>query len=369
MAPETSSFSNIQEYKVVGMMSGTSLDGLDIAYCLFQVKDGRYFFSIEKATTVPYPADWQQRLGRLVNASGIELSQAHIDLGRYMGSEVKKFIHMHQLQPDLLASHGHTIFHQPQKGFSLQIGDGYALMLNSGCRVINNFRSLDIALGGQGAPLVPIGDELLFGRYDFCLNIGGIANVSARHGQQRIAYDICPANMVLNQLSRQLGKEYDEGGKLAAGGTLQPRLLEQLNQLEYYRLPFPKSLGYEWVAEQVFPLLENQPVSYADLLHTFCHHIAQQLRNALKPLAGKQKMSLLATGGGAYNDFLIGLMRQELTPLNITVVVPEKDIIEYKEALVFALLGVLRLRKEVNCLASVTGASRDSCSGQVYENI
>lgn len=369
MSPETSSSSNIQEYKVVGMMSGTSLDGLDLAYCLFRVKDGHYSFSIEKATTVPYPADWQQRLGRLVNASGMELSQAHIELGRYMGREVRKFINTHQLQPDLVASHGHTIFHQPQKGFSLQIGDGYALMLNSGCLVINDFRSLDVALGGQGAPLVPIGDELLFSQYDICLNLGGIANVSARHRQQRIAYDICPANMVLNHLSRQLSREYDEGGKLAAGGTLQPRLLEQLNELAYYRQLFPKSLGYEWVAEEVFPLLENQPVSPADLLHTFCHHIARQLRNALEPLAGKQDMSLLATGGGAYNDFLIALMRQELAPLNISVVVPEKDIIEYKEALVFALLGVLRLRKEVNCLASVTGASRDSCSGQVFEII
>lgn len=369
MISGTPSSSNIQEYKVLGIMSGTSLDGLDLAYCLFRVEDGTYSFTIEKATTISYPPDWQQRLSSLVNASGMELTQAHTELGKYIGTEARKFMDTHQLQPELIASHGHTIFHQPQKGFSLQIGDGYSLMLSSGCTVVNDFRSLDVALGGQGAPLVPVGDELLFGQYDFCLNIGGIANVSARHRQQRIAYDICPANMILNHLSKQTGREYDEGGKLAAGGQLHLPLLEQLDGLAYYRQPFPKSLGYEWVAEQVFPILEQYRLSPADALHTFCHHIARQLRNALAPLAGGQNMSLLVTGGGAYNDFLIERMRQELAPLDISLIVPEKNIIEYKEALVFALLGVLRLRKETNCLASVTGARRDSCSGQLYEII
>lgn len=369
MIAEKSSPSNIQDYKVLGIMSGTSLDGLDLAYCLFKVKGGTYSFSIEKATTIPYPANWLERLEGLVNATGLELTRAHTDLGRYIGTEARKFTDLHQLQPDLIASHGHTVFHQPQNGFSLQIGDGYSLMVAGGCPVINDFRSLDVALGGQGAPLVPVGDELLFGQYDFCLNIGGIANVSARHGQQRIAYDICPANMVLNHLSRQAGMEYDEGGKLGASGQLHPSLLEELDALAYYRQSFPKSLGYEWVAEQVFPLLEKHALSPADALHTFCHHIARQLRNALAPLADQQHMNLLATGGGAYNHFLIELMRQELVPSGISLIVPEKSIIEYKEALVFALLGVLRLRKEVNCLASVTGARRDSCSGQLYEII
>lgn len=367
MDSENPATENNQEYKVLGIMSGTSLDGLDLAFCSFRIQNGTYTFRIEQASTIPYSAEWQLRLSGLVNASGLELTQAHTDLGLYIGTEARKFIDAHHLKPDLIASHGHTIFHQPQKGFSLQIGDGYPLMLSSGCRVVNDFRSLDVALGGQGAPLVPVGDALLFAEYDFCLNIGGIANVSARHQQQRIAYDICPANMVLNYLSRQAGRDYDEGGKMAAAGQLHKGLLEELNRLEYYQQSFPKSLGYEWVAAEVFPLLEKYSLPAEDILHTFCHHIARQVHNALRPLAGDGPMRLLATGGGAYNTYLIGLMKQELASLDIALVVPDNDLVEYKEALVFALLGILRMRGETNCLASVTGASRDSCGGIIYE--
>lgn len=371
MVSQKASPENTQEYKVLGIMSGTSLDGLDLAFCRFRLQKGTYTFAIEQASTIPYSVEWQERLSGLVNASGQELSQAHTDLGAYIGSEARKFMDTHHLQPELIASHGHTIFHQPQKGFSLQIGAGYPLMLASGCRVVNDFRSLDVALGGQGAPLVPIGDALLFGDYDFCLNLGGIANVSAAYQQQHIAYDICPANMVLNYLSRQKGLDYDEGGKLAAGGQLHNPLLQALNQLDYYQQPFPKSLGYEWVAAEIFPLLEKYELTPEDTLHTFCHHIAMQVHHALKPLVLKApgasgQKSLLATGGGAFNTYLCELMQQALDPLGIKLVVPEKKLVEYKEALVFALLGVLRIRQENNCLASVTGASRDNCGGVVY---
>ncbi len=359
-----------ESYQVIGAMSGTSLDGLDLAYCQFERSAHGYAFCIKEATTIPYPVSWQQKLGTLVNASALELQEAHIELGRYMGQEVKKFIDRHALQPDLLSSHGHTIFHQPAKGFSLQIGDGYQLMLHSGCRVVNDFRSLDVALGGQGAPLVPIGDELLFSEYDFCLNLGGIANVSARSGTQRLAFDICPVNMVLNHLANQQGLSFDEGGKLAASGSLDPALLEELDSLDFYRQEGPKSLGYEWVAAVVFPLLrESSPVT-AKLLHTFCHHIARQIARSLQALAqASKKQKLLITGGGAYNNFLISLLRAALKPLNIEVIIPDNQLVEFKEALVFAFLGVLRIRQEVNCLASVTGARQDSCGGILYEKI
>jgi anhydro-N-acetylmuramic acid kinase len=357
-------------YKVIGAMSGTSLDGLDLAYCLFEQGEQGYTFRIEEAVTIPYPESWQQRLGSLVNASALELQEAHIELGRYMGQEVKKFIDQYSLEPDLLSSHGHTIFHQPAKGFSLQIGDGYQLMLHSDCRVVNDFRSLDVALGGQGAPLVPIGDALLFSEYDFCLNLGGIANVSANKGGKRLAFDICPVNMVLNHLARQQGLAYDEGGRLAASGSPDSILLEMLDSLDFYQQQGPKSLGYEWVAAVVFPLLRNNRLNTANLLHTFCRHVARQIRQSLQPLASSsEKQKMLVTGGGAYNSFLVSLIGEELKPLNIDVIVPDNQLIEFKEALVFAFLGVLRIRQEVNCLASVTGARQNSCGGILYEKI
>lgn len=348
-------------------MSGTSLDGLDLAYCVFRF-DKEYSFVIEKATTIPYPKEMEEQMADLVHASGLALTEAHTSLGRHIGKEARKFLDLHQLTPDLISCHGHTIFHQPHKGFSLQIGSGYHIMVESGITVVNDFRSLDIALGGHGAPLVPVGDELLFGDYDFCLNLGGIANISGRKGKQRIAYDICPANMVLNYLARLAGHSYDAGGKMAAKGQLQSELLEQLNQLDFYSQPAPKSLGYEWVSEQIFPLLSKSKAAVQDLLNTFCHHIARQIRESVTPFSAQKEQKLLVTGGGAYNSFLIKLLEKELQPLGIKVIIPDNLIVEFKEALVFALLAVLRIRGEVNCLASVTGASRDSCSGQVYEN-
>ena len=357
----------MQSYKVLGIMSGTSLDGLDLAYCNFTRSSRGYSFSIEKATTVLYSEAWQHKLSGMVNASALELTEANTNLGTFIGKEAKKFISEHGLEPELIACHGHTIFHQPHKGFSLQIGSGYHIMVESGVTVVNDFRSLDVALGGQGAPLVPIGDELLFSEFDFCLNLGGIANISARSGGKRIAYDICPANMVLNLLANRKGKAYDAGGSIASQGKLLPELFNSLNKLDFYTQAAPKSLGYEWVSSQIFPLLKEQDNSVEDLLHTFCHHMARQISSALAPFASTKPQSLLITGGGAYNTFFIKLLEKELSPLAINVVVPDNYLVEYKEALIFAFLGILRLRNEVNCLSSVTGASRDSCSGQIFQ--
>ena len=356
----------MESYKVLGIMSGTSLDGLDLAYCHFKKGSSGFSFSIDNATTIPYPRGWQDKLSGLVNASALELTEANTNLGTFIGKEAKKFIREHGLNPELIACHGHTIFHQPQKGFSLQIGSGYQIMVESGVAVVNDFRSLDVALGGQGAPLVPIGDELLFSEYDFCLNLGGIANISANSQGKRIAYDICPANMVLNLIANRKGQAYDAGGAMASQGKLLPEFFTTLNQLDFYKLAAPKSLGYEWVSESVFPLLKEEGHTVEDLLYTFCAHMARQISIALKPLATGKQQSLLITGGGAYNTFFIQLLEKELSALSIDIIVPDNFLVEYKEALIFAFLGVLRLRNEVNCLSSVTGARRDSCSGQIF---
>ena len=351
-------------------MSGTSLDGLDIAYCYFVHSEQGWRFEIIAADTYEYDNSWKERLARITEADSESLMLAHQELGVWMGKAVNRFLRKHQLDPEFVVTHGHTVFHQPENGFTLQIGSSYAMHAICGKPVISNFRDMDLALGGQGAPLVPIGDRLLFGKYDFCLNIGGIANISAEVNGQRIAYDISPANMVLNHFANKAGHPYDAGGAIAANGKVQEKLLEKLNSLEYYHAPFPKSLGYEWVLSHVIKPLEKEKASNEDMLATLTHHVAQQIAANVHLLQEKGKLDtedarLLATGGGAYNDYLIRCIQQYGRD-TFRIVLPNEFIIGYKEALVFAFLGVLKMRSEVNCLSSVTGASRDHCAGVIY---
>lgn len=357
-------------YRITGLMSGTSLDGLDIANCLFKkASNGGWHYTIVDATTLAYPAHWIDRLKQLPHADGQSLALADLELGEYMGKAAADFIRKSGFKPQVLASHGHTIFHQPEKKMTLQIGNGWRMALASGIPVINDFRSLDVALGGQGAPLVPIGDRLLFAEYDFCLNLGGIANLSAVQQGKSIAFDIAAANMAMNYLAQKEGKAYDKDGEIASEGFLSKQLLDKLNELPFYQQAPPKSLGYEWVKAEIFPLLDAADLSTADLLHTYSLHLAEEIGRAILPLSRNDlaPKKLLVTGGGAYNTFLIQLLTQQLSPLHITVEVPEPQLVEFKEALIFAFLGCLRLRGEHNSLASVTGATNDSIGGTLYE--
>lgn len=340
------------------MMSGTSLDGVDLALCSFYLEASGWKYTLEAMACIPYPEHWQQRLREAANISGEALSQLNIDYGIYLGDLAKTFLEDKE-QPSHIASHGHTIFHQPLRGMTLQIGSGQALAIASGIPVIADFRSKDVLLGGQGAPLVPIGDRELFGSYSYCLNIGGIANVSFQQNEQRIAYDICPANMVLNALVNPLGMDYDAGGVLARSGKIHQPLVQRLNALPYYHQPFPKSMGREWVEDTVFPLLKE--LSIEDLLATFCEHMAIQIGRNCTHISGKE---ILVTGGGALNTYLIERIQQHT---DLQVVIPAQEVIAYKEALVFAFLGLKYLRVEVNCLASVTGARQDSIGGVLFQ--
>ncbi len=351
-------------------MSGTSLDGLDIAYCYFALTDEGWRFEIIAADTFPYDEHWQKRLQHITEVSGEALMQTHQELGVLMGKAVNRFMRKHHVDPEFVATHGHTVFHQPENGFTLQIGSSFAMHAASGKPVISNFRDMDLALGGQGAPLVPIGDRLLFGKYDYCLNIGGIANISAEVGDKRLAYDISPANMVLNHFAQKAGKAYDAGGAMAAAGQVQEDLLDQLDSLPYYRAPFPKSLGYEWVLANVIRPLEKENISTEDMLATLTHHVARQVAGNVHLLQEEsgvlpEDATLLTTGGGAFNEYLIQCIRQYSRD-TFRVVLPNELIISYKEALIFAFLGVLRVRNEVNCLSSVTGASKDHSAGIIY---
>ena len=341
-------------------MSGTSLDGIDLAHCTFTHGDV-WEFKILEAETFPYPSDWVEKLRNLVTLSKSELLRLDEEYTQFLGAAIDQFIKKHKLtQLDAVCSHGHTALHQPHNGLTYQIGNLPKLATLIKQTVVCDFRVADVALGGQGAPLVPIGDQLLFTDYEYCLNLGGFANISFEINGQRIAYDICPVNIVLNHYVATLGFDYDNGGKIAASGIINEALLEQLNKLNYYNESYPKSLGLEWVKSDIFPLIDSFNLSTEDVLRTFVEHCAIQISKVVDP---KQKTSVLTTGGGAFNTFLIERL-SDIT--GSVVVIPEKPIIEFKEALIFAFLGVLKIRNETNCLSSVTGALNDHSSGKIY---
>ena len=351
----------MNRYQVIGLMSGTSLDGIDIAFCHFTKDSGGWTYRVQCAETIPYSAPWKDTLANLETGSALEYVTADVEYGHLLGRLTHEFIARNNVTPDFIASHGHTIFHQPDKKITSQIGRGSAIAAETGLPVICDFRSLDVALGGQSAPLVPIGDELLFKEYDFCLNIGGFANISCNMDGRRIAFDVCPANIVMNQLASHAGFPYDPDGQLAASGVVNPRLLDSLNALPYYSMPYPKSLGKEWVLEHVSPLIADSQLRVNDLLATFCEHIAIQVATASVVSPGKK---MLVTGGGAFNNFLISRIQQHSRS---EIVLPDENTINFKEALIFAFLGVLRRLGEINCLQSVTGATRNSSGGALVE--
>jgi anhydro-N-acetylmuramic acid kinase len=338
-------------------MSGTSLDGLDLCLAAFD-KDssGRWRFDMLAAQTLPYSSLWTQKLQRAHTLNAFDFIALHKGYGRFLGEQAAAFLRGKSVRADYVASHGHTIFHQPQRGVTFQLGDGAALAAAAGVSVISDFRSLDVALGGQGAPLVPIGDRLLFSGYESCLNLGGFANISFEQGGQRIAFDVCPCNMALNAQSRLLGEPYDRDGALAAQGKVSSPLLDELNALDFYAQRGAKSLGREWVEEIFSKKVAAHGISVHDRLRTLCEHIAMQVAQSV------QGRTLLVTGGGAFNAFL---MQRIADTASCKVIVPEAQVVNFKEALIFAFLGALYAVSEVNTLASSTGARRSSIGGSL----
>ena len=345
-------------------MSGTSLDGLDLCCCRFRFADNRWHFSIEAADTVAYPNDIKEKLSTAQNMAALPFALFHKDYGKYIGETCRRFMQQNRLSPDIIASHGHTIFHQPDRQFTFQTGCGANIAAETGIPAICDFRSTDVALGGQGAPLVPVGDRHLFADYDYCLNLGGFANISYEQGGQRVAYDICPVNYVLNHYSRSAGKEYDDNGQMAARGTVSEELLNSLHKLNFYHQEGPKSLGREWVEREVIPTMEQYAISINDKLRTFCEHAAQQIAKHCRLKTEENKITrMLTTGGGIHNTFLRARIAANT---DAEIVVPDAQIINYKEALIFAFLGVLYVCNQINCLSSVTGAVRSSIGGAMY---
>jgi anhydro-N-acetylmuramic acid kinase len=347
------------------------LDGLDIAFAEFQEQAGKWTYEILETDCYPYPDEWTAKLKTAIHLSAKDYLLLHTAYGHYLGEQVNKFIAAHQLEykVGLIASHGHTTFHLPAQKMTGQLGDGAAIAAKTGLPVVTELRAMDVALGGQGAPIVPVGEKYLLDEYNYFLNLGGIANISAV-GEPYIAFDICPANRVLNMLANELGKDYDEGGEIAALGSINESLLEKLNELEYYNQLYPKSLANDFGTDVVYPMIKSAGISIPDALRTYTEHIVFQTGKAIKDLNNHKPQTLnyklLATGGGAFNSFLIKRLNDFMTPQNIEVVVPDKKLINFKEALIMAFIGVLRWRQEYNVLSSVTGAARDSIGGALW---
>lgn len=360
-------------HRVLGLMSGSSLDGLDMAYCKFRCTHSPTFelldWQLLAHDTLAYTKKWQERLATLIHDDAKTFVATHADYGRYMAELVNTFLTKTEIEPDFIASHGHTIFHFPDQHFTTQIGDGAALAASTGYPVISEMRSMDVAAGGQGAPIAPIADDYLLGKYDFYLNLGGIANVTVRQAEKWTAFDITGANQILNAIVSEEGKAYDDGGQLAATGKVLAALLQESNQLDFLKKSPPKTLDNQWVQKELLPIFKMKQFSVADRLRTACEHIAYQIVQSIKQFVPKNKpATMLVTGGGANNRFFLKCLEKHLKTLgNIGLEVPEKAIAEFKEAAMIALMGVMRLHNFPNCKSSVTGAERDTINGCIYQ--
>lgn len=343
---------------IIGLMSGTSVDGLDICYVSFDNHDPSKYEIID-CETIDYDDNLKTKLKNVIEMDNDQIKQIDKEFGEFIGLNVLKFIKKNTLyKADLISSHGHTVFHEPKFNKTLQIGNGEIINKITKIKTVNNFREQDIQLGGQGAPLVPIGDKLLFDDYKYCLNLGGFTNISVKDSRTIYAYDICPLNTVLNHYANKLGYECDLGGKLSKKGVINIDLFNELNDLDYYKKSYPKSLGLEFVIENIFPITEKYKIKEVDILATYIEHASFQIKRNID-----NGSKVLLTGGGTFNNNLIKTLNHDS---KINFIVPDKTIINYKESLIFALLGYLKINGKVNCLRSVTGASNDHSSGDIY---
>jgi anhydro-N-acetylmuramic acid kinase len=347
------------KFKVIGLMSGTSMDGLDIAYCHFLNTSKGWQYELKKATTIKYSPAWIKRLSTAHHLTAERLVALDVAYGKFLGEACKKFIVENSVDADFIASHGHTVFHNPKDGYTFQLGNGNGLHAVADLPVIYDFRSLDVMLGGEGAPLVPAGDKFLFGDYDICLNLGGIANLSMDVNGKRIAYDVCFCNMSLNYLMQQVGKQFDKQGERASTGEISTTMLKQLAKVYNVLRTKRPSIGREIFEEKIKPILDQKGIRLEDKLRTCIESTAREIADVM---AIKKKPIVLCTGGGVFNSFLMSCLLDHCND-NATLIIPDETVVKFKEALVFGFLGVLRLKNKANCLQSVTGAVQNSSSG------
>lgn len=350
----------MKQYHAIGLMSGTSLDGLDIVYCSFNY-DNRWEYEIIHSECIMYSKQWVRKIINANNLNTREFLMLHNEYGTFLGKQVNIFIKKNKItQLNCISSHGHTIFHEPKKGLTFQLGSGASIAAATNKKVVSDFRTLDLALGGQGAPLVPFGDQLLFNKYKYCLNLGGIANISFSNKENRIGADITFANMASNFLVAKLGYNYDNNGEIASSGTVNTELLSELNSNEFFLKPMPKSLAREDFENWFSPIFKkNQTINIPDQLATLGVHLAESISKTIK----NNKSEVLITGGGAYNKYWIKLLKNKY---NTECIIPHEKTINFKEALIFAFLGIIRLDNKINVLSSATGASGDNIGGVIH---
>jgi anhydro-N-acetylmuramic acid kinase len=362
----------MKTYKVLGLMTGSSLDGVDVAFVHIETDGKQWNYKFETAECIPFPQKWRLRLQSLVLQNAVTYLKTDTYFGHYIGDVVKKFVEDHGLngQVDFVASHGQTIFHQPENQMTSQIGDGASIAAESELPVVCNFRTVDIALGGQGTPIVPIGDKLLFPNFRYCLNIGGIANISAKlNDGKMIGFDICAANSVLNALAGEIDLDYDKDGSVAREGRVNEELLNEMTSQWYYEKQYPKSLGGGWITKVFLPIFKKFRIPTEDKLRTAVEHIAQQIAKDLNTIMDREGLpknsndQMLITGGGAFNKLLVERIAHNVP---VQVIVPDTTTVKFKEALIIALMGVLRVRHDINVLSSVTGAKEDSIGGEIF---
>jgi len=352
-------------YKVIGLMSGTSLDGVDLCYAHFVHKNKKWSYQIIACQTIEYPNELTEKLLITTHSSAEQLFILDKQLGVFFSEVINGFIEKHKIERnkiDAICSHGHTVFHQPDKQISVQIGCGATIARHTQLPTIANFRQKDVLYGGQGAPLVPIGDLMLFSNVaDSFLNIGGFANFSTiKNNEITVASDICPVNNLINYYARQQGKHYDKNGEIAKNAIVSTTLLDKLNNLSIYKQETMPSLGWEWVEKIVIPIVDNFPVSIAEKIATITKHAITQIANRLNECHSK---SILVTGGGALNTFLIDELKKSVTG---NIICASQQLINFKEALVFGFLGVLFLENVPNCVHTVTGATKSVIGGVLY---
>lgn len=346
---------------ILGLMSGTSMDGMDAALCHFSDENAidwkiRYFKCFD------YPEHLKVLMQKAQDSPSTEhLTAAEMGYAQWcieIIEEVKAWAYEEDIEIHGVGIHGQTLFHQPEQKLTYQAGVLPIIAKETGLVVVGNFRIQDVLLGGQGAPLVPFGDQLLFSGYEGCLNLGGFANLSKGNptlGEGVLAaFDIAPANIVLNELASLLGHPFDNGGEIARKGMLNGWILDQLDSLEYYEHNGPKSLGVEWVEKFIDPIIYT--VDPQTALATYTEHLAQQIVNQLP--SGKT----LVTGGGAFNQYL--MERIELLGGNCELANP--ILIEAKEALIFALLAHQRLLGRANVYGHTTGSGMTHSSGVIH---
>ncbi|QES89490.1 anhydro-N-acetylmuramic acid kinase [Rhizosphaericola mali] len=356
-------------YRAIGLMSGSSLDGLDIAMVEFEEVRGQWNYNVEAADTIAYSDEWKNKLQSATQMNARDYLHLHSEYGLYLGKLTQEFIENNHLEHrvQMIASHGHTTFHEPQNQFTAQLGDGAAIAAETNINVVSDLRALDVALGGQGAPIVPMGEKFLFPDYGYYLNIGGITNISIQSEDKIIAFDVAPANRILNLLAAKKGQEFDGDGNIAAAGKVDTALLTKLNSLDYYKNSGAKSLANDFGTDTIFPIIENAQLSTEDAMATYIEHIAMQIGYAVSANPRpKNSNKMLITGGGAFNAFLIKRISYFMKQYGIEVVIPEKDTVAFKEAIIMAFLGLLRWREENTTLATVTGASRNSIGGAIW---